>query len=615
MKLKSIVYSIACASAVSISVQASSTADSLAKLEAAVPTNPLKNAYFGETHVHTSYSLDAYIGGNRLTPSLAYRFAKGESMNVNGQKHNIAKPLDFAAVTDHSEYIGEMQAAQVPGTEGYDHEKLKELRHLTTYEEQEKWFLREVVANSRSGAPKHTSFYPGAEAVRSAWQVMIDAADEHYAPGNFTTLIAFEWSGTIDGGNMHRNVIFRDQVVPDAPFGTVDSADEEKLWDWMQAQEEAGSTLLAIPHNSNASKGYMFEPVDNSGQPIDADYARARSHFEPLIEMMQIKGNSEVHRKFWAADEFADFENADSIQGFNERTFERKNFVRAGVVEGLVHDKKLGVNPFKLGFVGGTDTHNSTPGDVVEASYIGSHGGADGSVERRQNETIPGWMKITDSNPGSITGVYAPKNTRGAIYDAMRARETFVTSGTRIKPRFFAGARLRANPSDAVALVEQGYKKGQPMGSTLSKLKRSPTFYVHALKDPDGANLDRIQIIKGWVTADGKPMERIYDVAVSDDRAINPEGRCTTPVGNTVDVETAAYRNTIGASSLMASWTDPEFDPSEHALYYTRTLEIPTPRWTTYDAVQFGLPLPDAPATIQERAWTSPIWYTPRQAN
>jgi hypothetical protein len=441
---------------------------------------------------------------------------------------------------------------------------------------------------------------------------MIDAADEHNDPGNFSTLIAFEWSASSrDGGNMHRNVFFRDQVVPDAPFTTVDSPDEERLWAWMQAQEKAGSTLLAVPHNSNASKGYMFEPVNNAGQPIDAAYARARSHFEPLIEMMQIKGNSEVHRKFWPADEFADFENGDSIETFSKRTFAKKNFVRAAIVEGLVYDSKLGANPFQLGFVGGTDSHNGTPSDVVENNYVGSHGGADGPVERRHKDAIPGRVLGKDSNPGSITGVYAPRNTRAAIYDALRARETFATSGTRIQPRFFAGANLKANPADAVALVTEGYENGKPMGSTLSGLKQSPTFYVHAIKDPDGANLDRIQIIKGWVGADGKPMERIYDAAVSDGRAINAEGRCTTPVGNTVNVKTAAYRNSIGATELMASWTDPDFDSSQHALYYTRTLEIPTPRWSTYDAVQFGVPLPDAPATIQERAWTSPIWYRP----
>lgn len=573
---------------------------------------PVKQAYFGELHLHTSYSLDAYIGGTRLTPDLAYRFAKGEAMTVNGKAHSIGRPLDFAMVSDHAEYLGEMHATQVSGTPGYDNKKLDELRGLDTYEEQEAWFLREVVANARGKVSRHTGFYPGDAVVKSAWQMMTDTANAHYAPGVFTTLVGFEWSAAPGGGNMHRNIVFRDDKVPSMPFSSIDSLDEEKLWDWMASQEEQGSTLLAIPHNSNASKGFMFEAIDNSGAAIDADYARRRAHFEPLIEMMQIKGNSEVHRKFWPADEFADFENADSAETYNQRTFAKANFVRAAVIEGLRYQNSLDVNPYKLGFVGGTDSHNGTPGDVAESGYVGSHGAADGSVKRRRNDDIPGWILARESSPGSITGVYAADNTRGAIYDALRARETFVTSGPRIKPRFFAGAKLTGVPASAQALVKVGYADGHPMGSTLRALDEAPTFFVSALKDPDGAHLDRIQIIKGWVDARGRPQERIYDVAVSGGRTVNAQGRCTATVGNTVNLKDATYSNTIGASELMASWVDPDFDPKAPALYYTRTLEIPTPRWTTFDAVRSNQPLlEDVPATIQERAWSSPIWYVP----
>ncbi|MFK8043131.1 DUF3604 domain-containing protein, partial [Congregibacter sp.] len=428
----------------------------------------------------------------------------------------------------------------------------------------------------------------------------------------FTTLIGYEWSSAPKGGNMHRNVIFRDDHVPALPFSSIDSPDEEDLWKWMGAQEELGSTLLAIPHNSNASKGFMFEPVDNSGNPMDAEYARLRSHFEPLIEMMQIKGNSEVHRKFWPADEFADFENGDSVETHSKRTFAKKNFVRAAVIDGLGYEQSLNANPYKLGFVGGTDSHNGTPGDVVESTYVGSHGAADGSIERRRVDDIPGWIAVRDSSPGSITGVYAPENTRGAIFDALRARETFVTSGPRLKPRFFAGANLPEAVDNPREMLELGYSDGLPMGSTLTALSESPRFYIHAMKDPEGANLDRVQIIKGWVDSDGKTHERIYDAAVSDGRTINDSGRCTIAVGNTVDVATATYRNSIGATELMTTWSDPDFDPRQPALYYTRTLEIPTPRWTTYDAVRFKQPLlDDVPATVQERAWSSPIWYVP----
>jgi hypothetical protein len=411
---------------------------------------------------------------------------------------------------------------------------------------------------------------------------------------------------------MHRNVIFRDlDVLPEVPLSALDTPDEEELWAWMAEQEKMGSRLLAIPHNSNGSKGYMFEPVDNSGQPLSADYARLRSHFERLIEMMQIKGNSEVHRKFWPADEFADFENADSVGTFSGRTFKKENFVRSAVVKGLDYQAKLGVNPYQLGFIGGTDNHNGLPADVAEDDYIGSHGPADGTLQERRDGEIDGWVKTKESNPGSVAAVWATRNTRGAIWDAMAARETFVTSGPRIKVRFFGGTDLPGEPADPRALVEQGYRGGVPMGGTINGSSKAPTFTVWASKDPDGANLDRVQIIKGWVDANGEPQDEVIDVVWSGDRSRGSDGRLP-PVGSTVDTAKAAYSNTIGSPELMGTWADPDFDSSKPALYYVRVLEIPTPRWTTYDAVRNGLPLlEDVPATVQERAWSSPIWYSP----
>lgn len=579
--------------------------------ETAVPDNPLKSAYFGETHVHTSFSLDAFIGGNRITPDMAYKFAKGETVTVNGSKHDIVKPLDFAAVTDHAEYIGEMFSAQVEGSPGYDHPDLVTVRGLTDYEDQEKWFLETVVANARSSdGGGHPRFYAGPQTTISAWQMMVDTAEAHYAPGEFTTFAGFEWTSAPNGGNMHRNVFFRDMTVPELPFTAFDSQDEEKLWDWMEAQEANGSTLLAIPHNSNASKGLMFEPVDNSGDPIDAAYAERRSWFEPLIEIMQIKGSSEVHEGFWQNDEFANFEYADSAQNRSERWFKKDYFVRHALIAGTGYQSKLGANPYKLGFVGGTDSHNGTPSDVVENNYVGSHGGADATPERRRTGEIPGWLDGPDANPGAVTGVWATKNTRGAIFDAMRARETFATSGTRIRPRFFGGESLKST-DNPVELVTQGYESGVPMGGTMNAIKDNPSFTVHALKDPDGANLDRIQIIKGWVDDAGEQKERIINVAWSDGRALDGAGNLP-PVGNTVDATTAKYTNAIGASKLIGHWTDDDFDRNRPAVYYARIIEIPTPRWTTYDAVKNGLPLLErAPVSIQERAWTSPIWYTP----
>ncbi|MFP5329101.1 MAG: DUF3604 domain-containing protein [Alphaproteobacteria bacterium] len=580
-----------------------------ALLEAAVPENPLRDAYFGETHVHTSYSLDAYIGGARLTPDDSYRFAKGEDVMPNGQRHNILRPLDFAAVTDHAEYLGEMFTTQVPGAPGHGDPKVAELRELRTIEDRERWFIEEFQANQRSGKPGQMSFYKGPRTAASAWRdVIIKAANDHYRPGRFTTLIGYEWTSVVKGGNMHRNVLFRDARVPGLPFTAIDSSDEEKLWAWMAEQEARGSRLFAIPHNSNASKGLMFEPVDNAGRRLTREYAERRSKWEPLIEMMQVKGNSEVVGSLWPSDEFADFENAPSIQNFNGRAFKKESFVRWAVIKGLAYQSSIGANPWKLGFAGGTDNHNGAAGDVVESNAAGTHGGADDSVERRRTGEVGGWIVNREANLGALTGVWATRNTRSAIWDAMAARETFATSGTRIKLRFFGGASLR-RPATPRAMVEQGYKLGVPMGGTLRRMDRPPTFTVWASKDPNGANLDRIQIIKGWVDVNGNAQERIIDVAWSGKRKRGPNGR-VGPVGNTVDLTTARYRNSIGAPVLMGSWTDRSWKPGENAVYYARVLEIPTARWTTYDAVKHGLPLlTDVPASIQERAWASPIWY------
>ena len=400
-------------------------AQTVEQLEAAVAENPLKEAYFGETHVHTSYSLDAYIGGARLTPDDAYKFAQGKDVTINGQAHNIKKPLDWAAVSDHAEFIGEMYSTQVKGAKGGDNPMLEELRGLTKVDEQRAWFLKYVVENNRGANPTHPPFYAGPETTKSAWKdVHMKAAVENYRPGKFTTLAGYEWTAAPKAGNMHRNVIFRDLTVPDMPFSALDSPDEEKLWAWMAEQEKKGSKLLAIPHNSNGSKGLMFEPIDNSGQPLTGDYARLRSHFERLIEMMQIKGNSEVHRKFWPADEFADFENADSVGSFSGRTFKKEFFVRWAVTKGLDYQAKLGANPFQFGFIGGTDNHNGAPSDVVEDNYIGSHGPADGTLKDRREGEIDGWIKGEGVEPGvDLRGLGDEEHARGHLGRDGGARE------------------------------------------------------------------------------------------------------------------------------------------------------------------------------------------------
>jgi hypothetical protein len=574
------------------------------------PANPLRNAYFGETHMHTAFSLDAYIGGARLTPADAYRFAKGEAATVDGKAHQRKRPLDFVAVSDHAEYIGEMYSTMFEGAPGHDQDLLQQLRGLTGLEERQKWFLEYVINNNRGNNPSHPPFYAGPETTRSAWQIMIDDAEAYNEPGAFTALIAFEWSGAPGGGNLHRNVIYRDARVPEIPVSSYEMRREDDLWGWMAENEAKGSRALAIPHNSNASKQMMFPDVKADGEPIDLEYAETRQHFEPLIEMMQIKGNSEVHRKFWAADEFADFENADTIQKYSDRTFHQRDFVREGLKIGLAYEQKLGVNPFKLGFIGGTDNHNGVPSDIAEDSFVGGHGPEDGSVERRRTGNVGGWIDGKDLSIGSLAAVWATENTRAAIWDAMKRRETFATSGPRIQLRMFGGVEVPPEPANARLLVEQGYEFGVPMGADLGPAGAPPVFTVWAMKDPDGANLDRIQVIKGWVDAAGERHEAIIDVAWSDNR--QPVDGKLPPVGNTVDLATAMYSNDIGAAELIGSWRDANFDPEQHAFYYARAIEIPTPRWSTYDAVRHDLPLlEDVPATIQERAWGSPIWYRP----
>ena len=595
---------------------ASTQTPTIAKTAANVPTNPLKEAYFGEQHLHTAYSLDAFIGGARLSPSDAYHFAKGQEVEVGGVKVQLHAPLDWAAVTDHAEYIGEMYSTMVEGAPGHDQEQLNQLRGLQSMEEREKWFLEYVVKSNRSATPQHPPFYAGEGTAVSAWKRILAATEENYEPGKFTTIPAFEWSCAAGGANLHRNVFFRDMNVPERPMSYIDLNREEALWKWLASLEQKGMKVIAIPHNSNASKGKMFADKTSAGEPIDLEYAEMRSRFEPLVEMMQIKGNSEVHRWFWSADEFANFENADSIGDYSDRDYKKygkSNWVRWAVTKGLAYEQTLGVNPYHYGFVGGTDNHNGLMANVAEDNFaVGSHGAADNTVEKRRTGEVGGWIKGKDLNPGALTGVWAPANTREAIWDGLKNRETFATSGPRIKVRFFGQFGQLETPADAMNLVERGYAQGVPMGGTLSNSgKGAPSFTVWAIKEPEGANIDRIQIVKGWVDAKGEPQDKVFDVVWSGKRSLGANGKLP-PVGNTVDLTKATYTNAIGTAELIGTWTDKGFNPAQPALYYVRVLLIPTPRWSTYDAVRAGLPLlTDVPATVQERAWSSPIWYKP----
>ena len=577
----------------------------------AADANPEKNLYFGETHMHTAYSLDAFIGGTRQTPNDAYRAAKGETVVVNGKPHQIRRPLDFAAVTDHAEHIGEMYSALHEDAPGHDNPLIQQLLGLSDIKEREQWFYKYVISNNRGDNPGHTDFYTGDDTARGGWKIAIEAAEAHNDPGHFTTFIAYEWSGAPKGGNLHRNVIFRDHKAPDMPMSYIDLSREDELWAWLAELEKDGIRSMALPHNSNASKGMMFPDQTAKGEPIDLEYAQMRAHFERAIEMMQLKGNSEVHRKFWAADEFANFENADSIAKHSARVAEKRNFVRSGITKGLAMEQKLGVNPFKLGFIGGTDSHNGMMSDVDEDNFVGGHGSVDGSVEERREGDVNSWLDSKDLSVGSITGVWAPENTRGDIWDAIYNRESFATSGPRMAVRFFGGWDYKYDLHTRADSVKRAYQGGVPMGGDLGKARRNkaPRFLVIASKDSVGANLDRIQVVKAWVDESGELKDKVFDVSWSGERLADSEGKLPA-VGNTVDLTTATYRNTIGAPQLSTVWQDPEFNADTSALYYARVIEIPTPRWSTYDAVRAGLPLlEEVAATIQERAWSSPIWY------
>ena len=581
-----------------------------AEKTASVKQNPLKDAYFGETHVHTGVSMDAFIGGNRLTPDDAYRFARGEEMKVNGSMHKIQRPLDFCAVTDHAEFMGEAYSLMNPGAPGYDDPVAKAFRDATDLKTALGLYGKYVLQPLSSGESPHPPFFQGAEAIKSTWKKNIEATEKHYKPGTFTTIHAYEWTSAPGGANLHRNVLFRDSNVPDMPFSANDGADPEQLWKWMQTQRDKGMKLFAMPHNSNESKGKLFTETTLAGKPITKAYVQTRASMEPLIEMMQVKGNSEVVPDFWPNDEFADFENAVSLQDYNDRKFRKENFVRYGLTRGLKYKADLGTNPFKYGFVGGTDNHNGTPSNVAEDNYqVGSHGLVDRTAENRAKNILEGEMTVADLNPGALTGVWATSNTRGAIWDAMLAKETFATSGPRMKVRAFAGQGFAPGYDSYEALVKDGYTKGVPMGGDYTGDK-APQILVWAVKDPIGPNLDRIQVIKGWVE-DGEMKDTVYNVVASEDR-LQKDGS-VTPIDAPIDRKTGQFNSKKGSAELTGVWTDPDYDPEQHAYYYVRVLQLPTARWTLYDEIRKGVKFADGvKMQIVERAWGSPIWHEPK---
>jgi hypothetical protein len=593
------------------------TADSV--LAAAVPTpvapvenNPERNAYFGQTHIHTSWSPDAYIFGNTVTgPADAYKYAIGQPIkHPAGYEVQIRTPLDFEGVTDHAEYVGVMRLANEPNS---SISKLPIAQKLQVKSQADATRIFQWLAASL-GKNEPIKELLSPEITNTVWKENIAIADEYNKPGKFTAFVAYEWTSMPDNRNMHRNVFFRDSThVPLAPYSSIDSQHPEDLWAWMDAQRKAGNELLCISHNANLSDGLMFPiDVDSKGKPIDAAWAAERLNNEVLTEIKQVKGTSETTPELSPTDEFAGFELMNYLIGLdNSKSNPHGSYAREAYKNGLALQDKRGFNPYKFGFVGAGDSHN-TAASYSQSNYFGDHAMIDPTPEARLSGKVVAGMTVIQTGTSGLGGVWAEENTRASIFDAMRRKETFGTSGVRIKVRLFGGWDYPNDVLEKKDWVKIGYAQGVPMGGDLpAKKSKEPTFIVWAVKDPVDGNLDRIQIVKGW-SKNGETFEKVYDVVWSGNRKPDPKTGKVPEVGNTVDVPNASYTNTIGVTELKKVWKDPDFDPKLNAFYYARVIQIPTPRWSTYDAKKLGVPPPSSvPATIQERAWTSPIWYTP----
>jgi hypothetical protein len=575
-----------------------------------------RKAWFGETHVHTSWSLDAFAIGNlHTTPGDAYKYFKGQPIqHPLGFDVKIDTPLDWAGVTDHSEYAGVVNLANEPGSAVSRIPQAAPLiLKARTKEEMERVALY-AINTLASGPPVKALMAP--EIAGEVWKRNIALADQANEPGKFTAFCSYEWTSMPSNMNLHRNIFFRDCAkLPLMPFSALDSKHPVELWSWMDGQRKAGNELLAISHNANLSDGRMFPTeLDTTGRPIDAAYAASRVRNEPLIEIKQLKGTSETHPMLSPNDEFASFEIMSVLLGNPPGRIPHivGSYARQALKDGLALEDSRGFNPYRFGFGAASDSHN-TAVPYRQDNFFGGHSFTDGTIEARMAGTLVGGMfdARTEGTSG-LTGVWAEENTRASIFDAMQRKETFAVSGPHIQVRLFGGWSYDAKLLKGDDWVAAGYANGVPMGGDLPPASgKAPAFIVAAVKDPSSGNLDRIQIVKGW-SKSGQSFEKIYDVVWAGDRKPDPWTGVVPPIGTTVDVAKASYTNTIGSVALKTVWTDPDFDASLHAFYYARVLEIPTPRWTTIQAAKLGIAPPDVvPATLQERAWSSPIWYTP----
>ena len=597
-----------------------------------------ENAYFGELHLHTSLSTDAFMNGTRKHPLSAYRFAQGEPLTLStGQSWQLPRPLDFVAVTDHAESFGDLALCTTPGTPVYETALCQAMRGTDPRD------MGRIIGGWAVEGGRYnpeTCGEAGAlciEAARSTWQTIQDAARAANRPGVFTALVGYEYSPVLrrgpqiaNGGGgriakVHRNVIFRGEEVPDHAFSSYDGT-AEALHAWLEEACLPPCRALTIPHNSNASASQLFwEGRNTDGSPWTQEILERRARLEPLVEIYQGKGSSECHPGLGLTDEECGFEQWVSNCGPDERIgcATESDMVRDTIVRGLSVEAERGVNPFKLGFIGSTDSHLGTPGATQEDDYRGQLGRPDESPAKRLADGTPpeeggwGFMGPTKFSPGGLAAVWAPENTREAIWDALARREAFSTSGTRIRVRLYGGFDLPQDAHDRRDAFRRAARKGVPMGGDLpaAKSDRAPRFLVWASRDPASAPLQKLQVVKGWVEA-GLDRVRVYDVACADGVSPDPlSGRC--PETNAaVDLGTCAIDETKGDAELSTTWMDPDFDPERRAVYYVRVLENPVCRWSTHDALRIGAPLPEhVPATIEERAWTSPIWYTPAGAS
>ncbi|WP_374572427.1 DUF3604 domain-containing protein [Phenylobacterium sp.] len=587
--------------------------------------NPDRNAYFGDLHVHTKLSFDAYIFNVRGTPDDAYRFAKGEAIgHAAGFDIRLAgQPLDFVAVTDHSEYIGALEEANTPGTPISKLDIVKGL-FSTDPAQIRAAFTRMVEGYEHNSLPDE---FKDKKITDRAWREVQDAAARNNDPGRFTTLVGYEFTSAPDGRNLHRNVIFKSADVPALPYTALDSRDPEDLWRTMDGWRARGIQALAIPHNSNGSDGLMFQTTRLDGQPMDKAYADLRRRNEPLVEITQVKGTSDTHPSLSPNDEWANFEIMDTYIGSNRPVTKFKGgYVREALKDGILMEEQKGFNPFKFGFIGSSDTHNAAPGSVDERNYFGKVGRVDGKPVQRGSIPQNGakdWSAPVDDPGGSIArfqtwsasglaGVWAEENSRPAIFAALQRRETFATSGPRMRVRFFASFDYPDDLAGRADLVRTAYARGVPMGGDLLPAKGAPKFLIWAMRDPNGGFLQRAQIVKGWIE-NGQAKEQVFDVACSDNLKVDPAANRCPDNGASVDLTTCEPSRFKGALELRTLWTDPTFDPKQRAFYYVRVLENPSCRWSTWDALRNGAPPnPKLPVTINERAWSSPIWYEPR---